>query len=203
MVSAILLGAGESKRMGGNKLLLPWGKTTIFKHCLDTLLRSKVKEVIVVLSARTKKAVGEVKGNKVKLIINPHYKRGISTSIRRGIGAMSPGSQGILIALGDQPLLKTRTIDALIHAFDRKVGDIIAPSFLGRKGHPVIFHRRFEKDLLKLQGDIGGRSILRKNPERVRMVRVRSDGVLKDIDTWKDYRYELRMKNAKKVIHND
>jgi molybdenum cofactor cytidylyltransferase len=197
MVSAILLGAGESKRMGGNKLLLPWGKTTVFQHCLDTLLRSKAKEVIVVLSARTKKAVGEVKGNKVKVIVNPHYKKGMSTSIRSGIRVMDPRSQGILIALCDQPLLKKKTIDALIHAFDRKVGEIIVPSFLGKKGHPVIFHRRFEKDLLKLQGDIGARSILRNYPERVSIIRVRSEGVLKDIDTWKDYRYELRMKDGK------
>jgi molybdenum cofactor cytidylyltransferase len=203
LVSAILLGAGESKRMGENKLLLPWGKTTVFQHCLEAHLRSKAKEVIVVLSARTKRAVGEVKGNKVKVIVNPHYKKGISTSIRKGIGAISRGSQGILIALSDQPLLKTRTIDALIHAFERKGGDIIAPSFLGRKGHPVIFHIKFKKDLLKLQGDTGARSILRKYPESVRMVRVRSEGILKDIDSWEDYRYELRVKNAEQAPHND
>ncbi len=193
MVSAILLGAGESKRMGRNKLSLPWGKKTIFEHCLGTLLRSDVREVIVVLSHRIGWMENQWRGQNVKVVKNPYYKRGMSTSIRRGLQAIDPSSQGILIALGDQPLIKTRTINALIHAFVQRRGTIVVPSFRGKQGHPVIFHRRYLKELLKLKGDVGGRSIIEKHPEEVWLVRIKSEGVTKDIDTWKDYHKELRV----------
>jgi len=186
-VSAILLGAGESKRMGSNKLLLPWGRKIIFEQCLDTLLRSKVKEVIVVINERIKSKVNGLKDRKAKVVTNLYYRRGMSTSIRVGLKVMDPDSRGILIALGDQPFLKARTINALIKAFSHWTGGIIVPSFRGKRGHPVIFPRKYEKELLKLKGDMGGRSILEDHPKDVKAVRVRSEGVLKDIDTWEDY----------------
>lgn len=186
-VSAILLGAGESKRMGVDKLSLPWGRKTVFEHCLDILLQSKVKEVVVVLSRRTKGMVGYFKWRKVKIVMNPHYRKGMSTSIRRGIQAIDPGVDGILIALGDQPFLKTRMVNTLIQTFAQGKRGIIVPSFQRRKGHPVIFHKRYRKELLELEGDVGGRSIIERHPEDVGVVPVRSEGVVKDIDTWKDY----------------
>jgi molybdenum cofactor cytidylyltransferase len=202
MVSAILLGAGESKRMGVNKLFLPWGRKTVLEHCFDTLLGSKIKEIILVLSDLSKGIRSLIKkesasaGKKVKVTMNPNYKRGMSTSIRRGLRVMDPRSHGILIALGDQPFLKTRTIDALIRAFDQGKGEIIVPAFQGKKGHPVIFHRRFEKELLRLKGDRGGRSILQRYPHSIKTVRVRSEGVVKDIDTWQEYNPPPRASHA-------
>jgi len=186
-VSAILLGAGESKRMGVDKLSLPWGKKTVFEHCLETLLRAKIKEVIVVFNNQMKWIRGHIKDQKVKVVINPYYRKGMSTSIRRGLQAVDPSSRGILIALGDQPFLRTRTVNALIDAFLRRKNGIVVPSFRRKQGHPVIFHRRYIKELLRLRGDIGGRSIIEKHPEEVCLVCVKSEGVTKDIDTWKDY----------------
>jgi molybdenum cofactor cytidylyltransferase len=187
-ISAILLAAGESKRMGADKLLLPWKKKTILIHCVHTLSQSKVKEIIVVLGERTKGMGSQLKGRRVKVVMNPHYRRGMSTSIQKGIRAIDLNSQGILIALGDMPFLSTRTINALIRAFAQGKGEIIVPSFQGRQGHPVIFHKRFQKELLKLKGDVGGRSIIEKHPEVVRPVYTKSAGVIKDIDTWKDFK---------------
>jgi len=198
-VSAILLGAGESKRMGVNKLSLPWGKKTVFEHCLDTLLRSNVKEVIVVLNHRTKRML-RFKGRRAKLIMNPHYREGMSTSIRRGIRAADPNSQGILIALGDQPLLQTRTINALIRAFGQKRGSIVLPSYQGRGGHPVLFDRCYKKMLISLQGDVGGKSIVERYPGNVVKVLTKSEAVVKDIDTWKDYKKECRIKNNRGIV---
>jgi molybdenum cofactor cytidylyltransferase len=191
MVSAVLLGAGESKRMGRNKLSLPWGRKTVLGHSLRTLLQSDVREVIVVLWYLNDSlgwTENQRRGQTIKVVKNPYYKRGMSTSIRRGLQAIDPRAQGILIALGDQPLIKARTINALIHAFVRRSGTIVVPSFRGKKGHPVIFDRRYFHELLKLKGDAGGRSIVERHPEEVGLVRVRSEGVTKDIDTWKDYR---------------
>jgi molybdenum cofactor cytidylyltransferase len=187
MISAVLLGAGESKRMGVDKLSLPWGRRTILEHCFETLLRSEVEELVVVLGIRNKEVKNLFQGRKVKVVINPHSKRGMSTSIRKGLQAIHPSSDGILIALGDQLFLKTRTINALIRAFGQGKGGIVVPSFQGKKGHPVIFHRRYKRELLNLKGDVGGRSIIERHPEDVRVVPVKSIGVVKDVDTWQDY----------------
>ena len=191
-VSAILLGAGESKRMGVNKLRLPWGRTTVFEHCLNTLLRSDVHEVVVVLGSKTADLRDSLQKTGARVVINPFYKGGISTSIRKGIRVVDPASEGILIALGDQPFLKAATINVLVRAFARAFAvrdrSIIVPSFRGKRGHPVIFHRTFAKELLRLKGDVGARSILERHPGDVGSVRVRSEGVLKDIDTKEDYR---------------
>ena len=186
-ISAVLLGAGESKRMGVDKLSLPWGRRTMLEHSFETLLRSEVHELVVVLSIRNKGVRNLFQGRKVRIVINPFSEMGMSASIRRGLQEIHPHCHGILIALGDQPLLKTRTINALIRAFDQGKEGIIVPSFRGRRGHPVIFHRRFKKELLNLKGDVGGRSIIESHPEDVRVVPVKSRGVVKDVDTWSAY----------------
>lgn len=187
-ISAVLLGAGQSRRMGVDKLSLPWGRKTILEYCFETLLRSEVQELIVVLSTRNKGAGNLFQGRKVKIVINPLSKMGMSTSIRRGLQEIHPHCHGILIAFGDQPFLKTRTINALIRAFDQGKGGIIIPSYRGRRGHPIIFHRRFKKELLNLKGDVGGRSIIESHPEDVRVVPVKSTAVVKDVDTWSAYK---------------
>ncbi|NWG04988.1 MAG: molybdenum cofactor cytidylyltransferase [Syntrophaceae bacterium] len=186
-ISAILLGAGESKRMGVNKLSLSWGRTTILEHGIEILLNSEAKEVVVVLSPKIRMSRNLSQNPKLKIVINPLFRRGMSSSIRRGLQAIHPNHEGILIALGDQPYLKTRTINALIRAFHLGEKGIVVPSFRGQMGHPVIFHKKYIKELFNLQGDAGGRSIIVKHPEDVRRISVKSAGVVKDIDTWQDY----------------
>ena len=196
IISAILLGAGESKRMGVDKLSLPWRRKTVLEHCFETLLQSEVQEIVVVLGPRNKRVKKRFQGKKTKVVVNPYSKRGMSTSIRKGLQAIHPGSAGILIALGDQPFLKTGTINALVHAFDRREEGIIIPSFRGRMGHPVIFHKRYRKELLNLRGDVGGRMVVDRHPEEVKVVPVKSEGVVKDVDTWQDYVKEVRKKRG-------
>ena len=193
-ISAILLGAGESKRMGRDKLLLPWGKRTILEHCLQVLLRSKIKEVIVVLNPQNTVLTNGLGEKRIKVVLNPDYKKGMSSSIRRGIRALNPKSDGILIALGDMVFLRSRTIDAILRAFREEKGNIILPSFRGRQGHPVLFHRKYKGELLKIKGDTGGKSIIMKHPEDVFVIQVKSRGVIRDIDTWVEYKKELRVK---------
>ncbi len=187
MISAILLGAGESKRMGFDKLSLPWGKKTVFGRCLETLLQSRVQEVVIVRGLQNRGVRDLFHGKKIKIVTNPRPAGGMSTSIRKGLRAICPASDGILIALGDQPFLKARTINVLIRVFDRKREGIVVPSFQGRMGHPVIFHKAYKKALMNLKGDVGGRSIIERHRHDVRMVAVKSIGVVKDVDTWRDY----------------
>lgn len=178
--------------MGQNKLLLPWGKKTILEHCLQTFLCSRVNEIILVVNDQTEKIARQLKERRVKVIVNPDYRRGMSSSIRLGLKLLNPKSKGVFIGLGDQPLLRSRTVNALIDAFEKGEGKVIVPSFQGRMGHPVLFDRRYKGELLKLKGDEGGRSILKRHVQEVLMVPVRSAGVIRDIDRWRDYKRLLR-----------
>jgi len=198
MISAILLGAGEARRMGVNKLSLPWGKKTVLERSLETLMRSRVDEVIAVVHGEPGDWKNDLRGKRVRFVLNPEYRRGMSTSIQRGLRAVDPRSRGILIALGDQPFLKPRTINALIRIFSAGKGTIVVPSYRGKRGHPVLFDRSHEKELLQLEGDAGGKSVIERHPGRVVEMRTRSDAVIRDIDTWKDYRKACKMKTGKK-----
>ncbi len=179
--------------MGRNKLILPWGKTTVFERCLRVLLGSELEEVIVVLGTRSEALDVAIKRypplfrEKMKVVSNPHSQDGMSTSIRRGLQAVNSKSKGILIALGDQPFLKIGTVNALIHAFVPGKGKIVLPFYGKRGGNPVLFDQYYVDELLNLEGDLGGRSIVDSHPDKVIRVRTRSEGVVKDIDTWEEY----------------
>ncbi len=84
-------------------------------------------------------------------------------------------------------IIRTRTIDALIHAFVPKRGAIVVPIYGGKRGNPVIFDRSFKKELLGLRGDVGARSLLERYSGRIIKVRTRSEAVVKDIDLWEEY----------------
>lgn len=203
MISAILLGAGESKRMGSDKLALPWGRKTVLESCFQALLQSQVREVVIVQGIRNKVLRDNFQDKRIRIVRNLHPEEGMSSSIRQGLRAVRPESEGILIALGDQPFLKTRTINALIRAFDRARERIVVPSFQGRTGHPVIFHKVYKKELMNLKGDVGGRSIIERHPEDVRVVKVKSIGVVKDLDTWQDYEKSREKVGVKKRMRKD
>lgn len=194
MISAILLGAGESKRMGEDKLSLLLGSKTVLERSLETLRRSRVDEVVVVVRVEPPFWKRSGVGGRVKLVFNPYYRHGMSSSIRCGVRALHAKAQGILIAMGDQPFLKAATINALIRRFRPGEGMIVVPHYGGRRGHPVLFDRCYKTDLLRLRGDKGGRSIIERYPEKVVLVRTRSEGVVKDLDTWKDYQKACKMR---------
>jgi molybdenum cofactor cytidylyltransferase len=193
MVSGILLGAGESKRMGRNKLLLSWGKGTIFDRCLQILLRSHLDEVVAVLNPKSPEVrnrierLPEVLKKRVRIILNPGFQQGMSSSIRLGLRQIHPASDGALFALGDQPLLRAGTINALIHVFDGDQNKIVVPFYQGRRGNPVLFGRTYFKELMETRGDSGGRLILEHHPDQVIRYRTQSRAVLVDIDTWEEY----------------
>ena len=190
-ISAILLAAGESKRMGTNKLSLPWGSKTVLERSLHVLLSSQVNEVWVVLSKQTWGLGQRLRRPRVKLVHNPQPEKGMSTSIRKGIQAMGQKSRAVLIALGDHPLLNANTVNALIQAYVEKKGTIIVPVFRGKRGHPVLFDRRYEKELLKLRKDVGARALLERHRKDVYEFNSKSEGVVVDIDTWEEYRRRI------------
>jgi molybdenum cofactor cytidylyltransferase len=188
-ISALLLAAGKGERMGEVKQLLTIGEQRMIEASLDNLIASHVSEIIVVLGFAADEIRPLVEGTeRVKVVINPRFAEGMSTSIQQGLREISPHTTGILIALADQPFIPPEVINTLIEGFATGAQGIVLPAYEGRRGHPVILDRKkYEGELLKLQGDVGGKEIVGKHPEDVLEVEVASQGVLMDIDAPEDY----------------
>jgi molybdenum cofactor cytidylyltransferase len=187
MISAILLAAGESNRMGQPKQLMPFGQSTILEGTIDNLLNSAVSETVVVLGYREEEVQKTIAGKPVKIAINPDYQQGMSASIIAGLKQIDKRARAILIALGDQPFVNSQTINSLIEAFIANKRGIIIPVYQGRRGTPVIFAIRYKGELFNLKGDVGGREIIKRHPNDVLEVMVNCEGVLLDIDTMENY----------------
>ena len=191
MVSAILLAAGESKRMDKPKQLMPLGKTTILEQTIDNLLGSRVSEVIVVLGYRAEEAMKKIAVKPIKITINPAYHRGMSTSIVTGLNLVDDRAQAVMLALADQPFIDSPTINRLVEEFFSHNKGIAIPVYRGRRGHPVIFAIKYKEELLELTGDVGGRQIIRQHPDDILEVAVNSESIITDIDTTSDYQSHL------------
>ncbi len=186
-ISAIVLAAGESKRMGRPKQLMPFGNKTILEQVIDSLLDSRVDEVVLVLGYHAEELRQVIANRAVKIVVNPDYHKGMSTSIIAGLKQVSRRTQAVMFVLGDQPLVSHQTIDQLIQEFDNHGQGIAIPTYRGRRGHPVIFDMKYKDELLKLTGDIGARQIALNHPEEILEVPVNSPGIIIDIDTTDDY----------------
>ena len=187
-ISALLLAAGRGERMGGAKQLLPLGTKRMIEVSLDNLLASRCDEVIVVLGFAADEIRPLVQGKeRVRVVINSQFEQGMSTSIKAGVQEISPAARGILIALADQPFIPAAVIDTLIERFIAGEKGIVLPVYHGQRGHPVILGRQYERELLALSGDAGGREIVRSHPEDCLEVEVDAKGVVMDIDAPEDY----------------
>jgi molybdenum cofactor cytidylyltransferase len=190
MISAIVLAAGESRRMGETKQLLPWQGKTVLGHLLDTLLTSSVDEVILVLGHEVERVLEKISIREIKVVFNPDYQKGMSTSLRRGLMATHKDGEAFFVVLADQPALTPEIIHQLIDTFRRvQPGkNIVAPCFRGRRGHPVLFGKKYREEFGGLTGDVGGREILARHPEDILLLEMDTDAVLIDLDTPEDYR---------------
>lgn len=182
MISAIILAAGLSSRMGRNKLLLPLGKQSIIEHVVETVSKSRVDEIIVVLGKDAKDIELVLDRFQIKTIVNPDYIDGQSTSVKVGMKAINNHSDGALFFMGDQPMIKEEIINNIIDEFLNSDSSIIVPTFNTKRGNPVLFSSLWFSDLNQVQGDKGGRDILKNNLDQVGFIEISDDLFLKDID---------------------
>ncbi len=189
MISAIILAAGESKRMGPNKFLLPWGKKRMIEQTLEIYMNTPLSEIILVLGYQAEQILAEISPPAIKIVINPAYKEGMSSSLRCGLLAVDQRPEGLLIALGDQPGIERKVVNELVSAFQRIYPrqNIFVPTYHGRRGHPVILGKKFFREIQELAGDVGGREILQRNEQEIFEVPVETEAILWDIDTMEDY----------------
>ncbi len=184
-ISAILLAAGESNRMEGrNKLLLSIGGRPLLQRSLDTLLNSKLNEIVVVLGYQQELLLPLVSGARVKTCYNEHYKEGHMSSIYAGWQALTAPCDGVMICLGDQPLLTATDIDTLIAAFaERGRRSIVMPNYQGQRGNPIIFAYQYRTRVLQNDRSRGCRYLIDENPDQVAHLPMETDHVIVDIDT--------------------
>ena len=194
MTSAVVLAAGESKRMGQTKQLLDWEGRTILQQVLENLSRSRVDEVILVLGHEADRIMEKVDTRKVKVVINRNYKEGMITSIQQGLINLNDKVEAFFIVLADQPGVGPEVYDRLISEF-RRVSppkSIVLATFRGRRGHPALFSSKYKKETLRIKGDVGFRQVLQEHPEEILTVEMDTDSILQDIDTPEDYRNQLQ-----------
>jgi len=183
MISAIVLAAGTSSRMGEPKPLLRISGQPLLARTLESVQRSNVGHIIVVLGAEAGRIRREVVMAGATVVVNPDYAAGMSTSLRAGLRAAPPESRGYLIALGDQPFVLPSTIDVLIERHSVAGGKILVPTYHGRRGNPVLIDRSLAPELEAIRGDVGCRALFGPHSNDLVEVSVEDPGILLDIDT--------------------
>lgn len=186
-VSAILLAAGRSQRMRAFKPLLPFGKTTVIRSCIQNLREAGVEDIVVVVGHRAEELQQAVGDLHLRFAVNPDSTSEMSASIACGLRELTRETRAALIALTDQPAVPADVIRAIVSEWSTEAR-LIVPEFKGQGGHPVLVDLCFRKELLNLDSSGGLRSFLKAHQEQVRRLPVDSHFIARDMDTWDDYR---------------
>jgi molybdenum cofactor cytidylyltransferase len=189
-LSAIILAAGTSSRMGQAKQLLPLGSSTVLAQTLEHARAAGVDEVVLVLGSSAESIRHQLSPSLlagVKVVVNPSYEQGMASSLRAGLSALDPQSAAALIILGDQPFTPPQTLDRIIQAYRDSGAPIVIPTWQGTRGNPVLLDRSVFSEAMALEGDVGCRAIFGKHLEEILNVEVEDKGVLLDIDDHEDY----------------
>jgi molybdenum cofactor cytidylyltransferase len=187
MISAIVLAAGEAARFGQPKQLVRVAGKTLLEHTLDHLRASRAGEIVVVLGAFADEIKQQVHFGRERVIFNPDFASGMSTSLQAGVRAIS--GDAALIALADQPFVRPETIDLLIADYERHTSpSIVIPTYNGAGGNPVIVDRSFFPEIMNLRGDVGCRAIFADHAQSIVKLPVDDRGVVMDIDRPEDLR---------------
>ena len=183
-LSGLILAAGLSTRYGlKNKLLADFGGISVIRNVTQMALNSGLSSSIVVTGHQSQSIAKELHNEKVRIVYNPAYAKGMGASISFGISCFSKETDGVLIILGDMPKVASRTIRILCEAFkNNKNKDIFVPTFNGKQGNPVLFGSTHFSALRKLSGDRGGLQIIEKNLHRSKYISTSDSGILIDYD---------------------
>ena len=171
--------------MGRTKQLLPLGSKTVIRHCLDVLVTAGITDIAVVINPRSGDIAEALHGMPVTVAVNDALSSEMAESIRVGLRSLRCAPSGILVCLSDHPLVRARTITALIDEHRENPGSIIIPAYLGRRGHPAMFPVQIIHEIFS---GVTLRDIIRNDAQRVRTAAVDDEGVVLDMDAEEDYR---------------
>jgi molybdenum cofactor cytidylyltransferase len=187
-VAAVILAAGLSARLPGNKLLQPIAGRPMVRCAVEAALASYASEVLVVTGHQSKRLRNALSDVPVVIVENQSYTDGLSTSLKCGVRHVPADCDGALILLADMPFITAAVLNRLLAHFDPAAGrEICVPVAGGRRGNPVLWGRRFFAELLAITGDKGGRHLMELHQNSIVELELDDRGVLIDIDTAADF----------------
>jgi len=189
MITAILLAAGQSKRLKNeNKLTKLFKGKPLINHILYSLIKSKVNKIIIVLGFEHLKIKTKLlKNKKINFVINKNYKKGMSSSIKTGLKKLPKNSKGFLIVLGDMPNITKTTINKICLSIIRSDKEIILPKFKNKTGNPIGFKQSMIKNIYKIKGDRGAKNIIKKNNKKIKFLNINSKSILINLNTKRNF----------------
>jgi molybdenum cofactor cytidylyltransferase len=185
---SIILAAGESKRMGSPKMLLPFKGRSMIENVISNISKSKADEIIVVLGAYFDELSLLMKRLDVSYCFNDNYMKGMLSSVQCGFKNLPQNYKAALVFQGDQPLIPPAVVDRVIDEYIRSGKGIIVPVFNSRRGHPLLVDKKYRDEIEKLLPDEGLHSLLDKFGEDLLEVETGEPGILRDFDTYDEYR---------------
>ena len=188
---AIVLAAGASRRMGRQKVLLPFAGSTVIEHIVGELRAGGVTDVVVVTGKDPDRVEAQLANANVRFAHNADFESGMLSSVRVGLQSVGDNWDGVCIALGDQPSIRGETVKMLLDAFDGT--SIVRPTFDGRGGHPIVIGRGYFDEVLTDFDDVGLRGLFDRRRDSVVSVPIGHEGVLRDMDYPEDYVRELQI----------
>ncbi len=189
-VSAVVLAAGTSTRMGTAKQLLPLGGATVLAHTIENVSSAGLDEIVLVLGASAEVIRQQLPQSLVaclRIVVNHAYEQGMASSLREGLSRVDPRSGAALIILGDQPFVQPQTLHRIIDGYRSARAQIVVPSHQGNRGNPVLLDRSVFSEVMALEGDTGCRAIFSNHLDAFLKVEVEDPGILFDIDSLDDY----------------
>lgn len=187
MVGAIVLAAGGSVRMGKPKQLLPIEGQPMVRRVTGAVCELGLAQVLVVVGAQAEAVTKALDGLPVEIVVNEDWAAGLSGSMRVGLEALRPEIQATMLILADQPALTPGLMQTLVAHYEATQAPIVAPLFRGRRGNPVLFDRTLFPELLAVEGDQGGRTVIARHKDQMESIEVDHAAVLLDVDTQQDY----------------
>jgi len=187
MISAILLAAGQSKRMNGeNKLTKEIQGIPLIKLSVKNILASSIDELIVVLGHQ-KEIIEKLvdRNEKIKFIFNKNFESGMASSIKTGLNNLSEKTEAFFICLGDMPMVSPDIYNQLIKSKDNK--EIIVPTYKGQQGNPILFDKSMKEKVLDIKGDGGAKKILELNKAKILNLEINDQSIAKGFNTQDDF----------------
>lgn len=191
-VVGVVLAAGESRRMGQFKALLPFGAQTVIERILHVLCQAELAEVAVVLGHRAAEIAAVVQALPVRILHNPDYRLGMTSSVQAACRALLPVPDAYLLALVDQPQLQLSTVQSVLHTARQTHKGLVIPTYNGKRGHPILLSSRYRDAVLALGPEQGLNLVTRGYPDDTQEIPMPNDDTLRDMDYPQEYEAELR-----------
>ena len=187
MISAIILAAGQSKRMGQPKMLLPWGDKTVLGNVIVTFREAGLQDILVVTGG-DRERVDALVGGSARTVYNSEFSRGeMLRSVQVGMAEFTPETEAMLIALGDQPQVQAESVRAVIEGYRESKATIVIPSFQMRRGHPWLIDKKHWIEIQQMKSPRTLRDFINTHANEIYYVSVGDNSILQDLDTPEDY----------------